>query len=528
MSQEQPALYNYDRKRRMLGLLAVFVIYGTMGYYIQALNIARPKIAAAFDSTWLFSWSVSLPALVGAFVTLIFGKLSDMYGRRIMLLVSVAFTLVGTIMCALSPNFYIMIGSMAFGSLGMGAVMPLVMAVIGDMYSPVKRSKWIGMLNIPMGIAALAGPYLGGKLPDTLGWPYVFWVAVPFLVLGLVLVPFGIPPLASRGIKHTIDVKGCVWSILASSTCIVGLSLAGNPYPWISAEIIGLLASSAIFWILFFRAEYRAKEPILDPLVLRNRSFNTVVTATFLFSFSQIAMMVYFPMFLQGVMGVSGTESGKIFMPFNFLMAFFGVPVGFLIARTRRYKWLYIFGFLILTLQMFGTLFLSADSAIGWCWMATIVGGLGLGAIPTVNTMAVQNAIPKRLLGAAMGALFFSLMLGIAISPAILGSAMNVTYKKTLALPEGLESLTDTATMASLQNPDALLNSKSLATLEDSFKKIGTGGDALFHKTVDAVRNAMESSLRRVFLLGAIAMLLAFLLITTIPEIPIGSGADPE
>lgn len=528
MIQEQPAPYNYDRKHLIVGLTAVFLIYGVMGYYIQALNIARPKIAAAFDSTWLISWSVSIPALIGAFVTLLYGKLSDMYGRRIVILACLLFSFIGTTLAGFSPDFYFLIAASCIAALGVGGIMPLIMAVVGDMFPPVRRSYWIGLLNIPMGIATLVGPYLGGKLTDTLGWSYVFWVTGPFLIIGLILVPFGIPKLESSGIKHKIDYKGCILSILASSTTIVGFSLAGNPYPWASLEIIGLLGISLIFWILFFRAEQRAKEPILDPTVLRNRSFFTVAVTTFLSSFGQMAMMVYFPMFLQGILGTSATLSGKVFTPFTVMMAFVGVPVGFLIGKTKRYKYLYILGFAIVTAQMFGTVFLTADSHIGWCWLSTFVGGIGLGAIPTVNTMVVQNALPKRLMGAAMGALFFALLIGIAVSPAILGSSMNSTYAKSLALPESLGELTDDATMASLRNPDALLNPRSMETLENSFKKMGENGDALFRQTVDAVRNAMESGLRRVFLIGAVTMLLAFLLILTIPEVPIGSGADPD
>jgi len=526
MSQEQPNSYSYDRKKRFWGLLAVFLIYGILGYYIQALNIARPKIASAFDSMDLFAWSVSIPALIGAFATLIGGKLSDMFGRRIVLLVCLIFAFIGTVLAAFSPSFLFLIVATSIGSLGIGAITPLVMAVIGDMYSPVQRSKWIGLVNVPMGIATIVGPYLGGKLTDTLGWNYVFWAAVPFLVLSIILIPLGIPKLSASGIKHKIDVKGCFLSILASSTTIIGFSFAGVTYPWMSLEIIGLFGVSLVFWILFFKTESRAEEPILDPSVLRNRSFATVAGSTFLSTFGQVAMMSYFPMYLQGVLGTTTTLSGWVFIPFTAMMSFVGVPVGFLIARTKRYKYLFVLGYAIATIQMFGTVLLTGDSHIGWCWLSTFVGGLGLGALPTVNTMVVQNAIPKRLLGAAMGALFFSLLIGVAVSPAILDSARNVTYKKSLSLPDGLDNLMDSETMVSLQNPDALLNPNSMSRLEEAFKNIEPEGDALLNKTVPALRNAFEASLRRVFLLGAITMFLAFLLILSIPEIPISNGAD--
>jgi MFS family permease len=354
------AQYHYDRKHIVYGLAAIFLVYGTMAYFIQSLSIARPRMAADLNGMSLYSWSVC------AFVTLIFGKFSDMYGRRVMLVISVIFALLGSVLSAFSPNFVLLIAASSIGALGTGAMMPLVFAVVGDMFPPVERSKWIGLLQIPMGIAALLGPSLGGWFADSLGWRYVFWSTVPLLTLCLILVPIGIPPLASRGVKRNIDVRGSILMTLASSTAIIGISLAGVNYPWASVQIIGLLCISLIFWILFFRTEHGVGEPILDPLVLRNRSFNTVAAASFLSFFGQMAMMMYFPMFMQGVQEISATRSGLIFTPYSVLMAFIGVPAGFVLAKWRRYKWMYIVGFGILTADMFGVIFLTQETPVLW------------------------------------------------------------------------------------------------------------------------------------------------------------------
>ena len=527
MPQEQVLHVDTSRKNVVLGLAAIFLVCGTMGYFIQALNIARPKIAAALDGMSLYAWSVSIPALVSAFTALIFGKLSDMYGRRIMFVISVAFALLGTVLCVFSTSFVFLIGAFAVANVGLGSSMPLGMAVLGDLFPPVERSKWIGLLNIPMGIAALCGPTLGGWFADTMGWSAVFWSIIPLLVLCLALVPF-VPSLTTGGTKRKIDVRGCVLAILASSTTIIGISLAGDLYPWMSKQVLCLLGASLVFWVLFFRVEYRVEEPVLDPLVLRNRSFNTVAVATLLSCLGQIGMMMYFPMFLQGILGISAVRSGLVFTPFSVLMAFMGIPVGFLIARTKRYKSLYVLGFFIVTVQMFGNLFFTAGIPVAWCVLAAAVGGLGLGAIPTVNTVIIQNAIPKRLLGAAMGAFFFCMLLGIAISPAILGSAMNATYAKGLKLPAELEQAADKEILESVRNPSALLSKTKMAELKHLFENKGSKGEDLFHQTVDAMRNAMEAGLKRVFLIGAITMLLALLLITTIPEVPLGSEEKSE
>jgi len=371
-----------------------------------------------------------------------------------------------------------------------------------------------------MGIAALCGPALGGWFADTMGWQYFFWSTVPLLILCLILVPIGIPPLATRGIKHKIDYSGCLLVTLASGTTIIGVSLGGVTYPWGSAQIIGLFAISLISWVLFFRVEFRAEEPILDPLVLRNRSFNIVALCNFLAFFGQMAMMMYLPMFLQGVQGISATRSGWIFTPYTFLMALVGVPVGFLLAKTRRYKWMYIVGFAILTATMFGVTQFSENTPELYSLLASTLAGIGLGAIPTVNTMVVQNAVPKRLLGASMGALFFCLMFGVAISPAILGAFERATFEKTLeaSLPDGLEHMT------ALINSQVLLSEPDMAVLENAFSDMGGEGAVLFQQTTDAIRSSMEASLRSVFWIGAVTMLLAFLLILTIPEVPIGEG----
>ncbi len=527
--QQQSTEYNYTGKQITLGLVAIFAVYGTMSYFVQTLNIARPKMAADLDGMSLYAWSVSIPSLFTAFATLIFGKFSDIYGRRIMLLISVIVCLIGTVLSAISPNFIFLIAASILGAGGSGAMMPLVFSVVGDLFPPSKRSKWIGLLNIPTGIFSLIGPTLGGWFVDNLSWRYLYWISLPLLVVCLVTVPIGVPSIksASRG---KIDVLGGILVAVAASTTIVGLSFAGDKYPWASVQIIGLLGVSLLFWILFFRAESRAEEPFVDPIVLRNRSFLTIAISGLFSFFGQMGMMMYFPMFLQGVQNMPAMKSGWIITPYSVLFSFIGVPVGFLLARSKHYKWMYIVGFAILTAVMFGVIFFTAETHFAWGVAAATLAGLGLGAVPTLNTMVIQSAVPKRLLGVAMGASFFNLMMGVAISPAILGSAMNAAYTRTLAvsLPEGLKQAVDETTMASLGNSRVLLSEPAMKALEGTFKKMGGNGEILFQKTVQAIRTSMEAGLRSVFWVSAITMLLSFLIIITIPEISLDAEARDE
>ncbi len=519
MSQSAQTEYGFTQKQVNLGLVAIFAVYGTMAYFMQTMNIARPKIAADLNGMSLYSLAVSIPSLVSAFVTLVFGKLSDIYGRRVMLLISVIFSLTGTLLGALSPNFIFLIVASMISALGTGAMMPLTFAVIGDLFPPEKRGKWIGLLRIPTGVFSLIGPTLGGWLVDNFSWRYIYWIALPLLVVCLLIVPKGVPALIHQGTKRKIDVLGCVLVAIASSTLIIGFSFAGDKCPWGSPQVFGLLLVSLVFWALFLRTENRVEEPILDPLVLHNRSFLTIATATLFSFFAQMGILMYFPMFLQGVQSISTMRSGQIITPYSVLMAFVGVPVGFLLGKGRKYKWMYVAGFGILTADMFAMTFFTEQTPILWSIVAVTVAGIGLGAVPTVNTMVVQNAVPKRLLGVAMGAIFFAIMMGVAIAPALLGSAMNASYEKALhrSLPQVLYRIADRDTLDSLNNPRVLLSQAAMDNLKTSFDRGGSEMRALFPETVNAIRYSLQTGLKAVFWLGAVTMLLAFLIICTIP-----------
>ena len=348
-----------------------------------------------------------------------------LYGRRTLLLGCIIVCLLGTVWSALSSTFVILIIARTFLSIGYGGFAPLCFSALGDMFEPVERSRWIGLLNLPAMIFSFFGPILGGWFVDNLSWRYIFWCGVPLLVAALLMVLFGL----SGRVQHTgsrMGGCGALLAAVASSTLILAFSMAGTLYPWSSAQVLGLLVWSAVFWVLFIKAEARADEPILDLQVLKNRSFITIASACFLSSFGMTGLVIYYPLLMQGVQGASATLTGQIISPGIVLMNFLGVPTGFIVARTKRYKWMFMMSYGLTMAVLFVLISFNAATPVSWGFVVITLSCIGMGSIPTLNTLVVQYAVPKRLLGVATGALFFSVMIGQAVAPAILGSALNI------------------------------------------------------------------------------------------------------
>jgi len=264
----------------------------------------------------------------------------------------------------------------------------------------------------------------------------------------------------------------------------------------------------------------------LDLQVLQNRSVLTISAACVFSAIGMIGIAIYFPLLLQGIQGVSATMTGKIITPSGILMGFLGVPTGFILARTKRYKWMYVLGYGLAMIAAILLVFFKASTPAYAALVVTVLSALGIGAMPTINTLVVQYAVPKKLLGVATSALFFFVMMGQSIAPAILGSALNMKYNSVLkaSIPAELAKLADQATMTSLGNPRVLLSQPAMTALRETLDK----NQELFDQTVSAIRTSMESSLRFVFIIGAVCMLLAFLTICTLPEISIDAKVEEK
>lgn len=470
MNLEQPG--QPARRKVAMGVLALFIAEFVSLLFVQARTIAQPGMIAEFNGMALLPWLIALPALGGAAGTLFFGKLSDIYGRRAMILLCIVIFSIGLGISARSTSMMSLVIAQAFMSIGHWPILPLCFAAAGDLFPPSQRAKWIGLLNIPIGFSALFGPVLGGVVAQSaLGWRGLFWGTIPLILAAGGLIAYALPDTA-QVVKPKVDVLGTFVMVAATTALILGFSWLGMP----DRRVIGalLLLISLAAWVAFIHIEKQAEAPILDPRVLFNRVFITAATAGLLSNFGSVAITGYSTIFVQQVMSVSPMVSGSMLTPYSVLVAFMGVPIGFRLAKTRKYRNLYIFAYAVLLIALLVMWRFTAITPIWLYILVTGLAGVGLGIIPTVNTVVAQFSVPKDLLGAAVGAVNFFQMIGISISPAILGFAQN-------SAP------------------------------------------------------GLEGGLKLVFLAGAVVIAVALLLVITIPEIPLdfrtyagGESVNPD
>ena len=449
--QNQPANH-----KAAIGLWAIFIAQFVSFLFINARNIAMPGIINDLDGMALFSWLIALPALAGAASTLLFGKLSDIYGRRAMLLLSIGIFIVGLGISTRATSMGFLVAAATFMSIGHFPIIPLCFSAIGDLFVPTERAKWTGLLSLPSGVAALIGPVLGGVIAESkFGWRGLYWGTIPLMLIAGGLVIIGLPRNVQK-IKPKMDIWGTCVMVFATATLMFGFSSLGASNRLGLGVILLVLSLAA--WVGFIQIEHRAEAPILDPQIFLNRTFMTAAGAGFLSFFGLLGIIAYSPIFVQSVMEINPTMSGSMLTPYTTIVAFVGIPAGFLLARTKRYKWMYNGGYAIATMAMFAMWRFTADTPVWLYVLVTAIAGFGLGALGMINTLVAQFAVPRRLLGVAVGAMFFFQMMGLVVAPALLGLAQSSA-------------------------PD------------------------------------LESGLKLVFLVGAVTMLMALLLILTIPEV---------
>jgi EmrB/QacA subfamily drug resistance transporter len=403
----------------ILGAILLALLLGALDQTI--VGVALPRIVADLSGTELYTWTVTIYLLTSTISVPFWGKLSDIYGRKSMLMTGIGIFLVGSMLCGLSQEMWQLILFRGIQGVGAGALFPVALAVIGDLFSPAERGKYQGLFAAVFGFSALIGPALGGFLTDTFSWHAIFYINVPVGLLSLVVIARVMPPLKREGAHHDLDVLGAAVFTAAVAPILIGLTNARDG-DWLAPEVGGLITIGLAILGLFLLVERRATEPIIPLHLFRGRTYSASIAATFFASFGFFAAIVFLPLYFQVVLGRSATESGYLTFPLLIGVIGSSVASGALISKTGRYKALILGALGLVGLGSFMMTNLAADTPypVLAAWMFVL--GLGVGPTLAAFTIVVQNAVQMRELGAATSSLTFFRQIGGSVGLAIAGS----------------------------------------------------------------------------------------------------------
>jgi EmrB/QacA subfamily drug resistance transporter len=517
--------------RRRIGFVLAAVM---LGMFLSALDqmlvsTALPTIIGSLHGMQHFAW-VATGYLLASMVSMpIWGKLSDAYGRKRFFILGMAIFITGSVLCGQSHSMTELILFRAFQGLGAGAMMPISQAIIGDIFPPARRAKWSGALMSVFAVSTIIGPLLGGWITDSsLGWRWVFYVNVPVGILALTFAAVALPSHVSLR-KHRIDYVGSAILVAAAVPLLLGLSLGGTTYPWRSWEIVGMFVFSALMWVTFYLREMRAAEPVINPRLFQNSIFSVSAAASALQSAAMFGAIMFLPLFVQGVLGKSATNSGAILMPLMLGAIVTSIGGGQIISRSGKYKVMVIIGFACTTTGAY----LLSRMGLATTWTTVmrdmIVMGLGLGIAMSAFTVIVQNQYPSHRLGEVTASLQFFRSLGSTIGLAVFGTVLNNQFaanmKTNLAGP-----LQKFSGSSKLDNPQVLLSPKANGDLHTLFLKAGAQGEQLYQSFMHAVRLSLGTAISDLFLLAAVIAAVGFVVVFFLREDPLRRthAIDPE
>jgi EmrB/QacA subfamily drug resistance transporter len=383
---------------------------------------ALPAIGKSLGGIDDLSWVVTAYLLAATATTPLFGKLSDIYGRRAVLLWAIGFFIAGSVACALAPTIWLLILSRALQGIGGGGLLPIAQTIIADLLSPRERPVVQGRTSLMFMTASILGPVLGGLFTDHLHWSLIFWINLPLGAVALVMTERALRNLPRNERRHQLDVIGAVLMVGAALSLMLALAWGGTHYPWMSLRIVTLFVCSAALWVLFALRLLTAREPFIPLVILHGRVTRNITVAAFFSIGTVIGVTIYTPLYCQTVLGVSASLSGLA------LIAYMGgATLGSLlsmriITRVTHYMRVPLVS-LIISIAALAAL--AVDP--GGLTLVEVVGllfllGCGLGPMYPVSTIVMQNVVKPHQLGTATGTLNFFRTLGGAIVVALFGA----------------------------------------------------------------------------------------------------------
>jgi EmrB/QacA subfamily drug resistance transporter len=483
--------------RLVFGGLLLVMLLAALDQTIVAT--ALPTIVGDLGGLDHISWVVTAYLLAQTAVTPLYGKLGDMYGRKVVLQFGLVVFLIGSALCGLSQSLDELIAFRALQGLGGGGLMVSAQAAIGDVVPPRERGRYTGLFGAVFGLASVAGPLLGGFLTSDFSWRWIFYVNLPLGIVAFFVLAATLPTVTER-VHHVVDYLGTVLLGSGLTAIVLAASLGGTSYAWGSPEIVGLTIAGVLLLVAFTFVERRAAEPVLPPRLLRNRVFVVTGAVGFVVGFALFGAVTYLPLFLQVVKGASPTGSGLQLLPLMGGLLITSIVSGQIITRTGRYKPFPIAGTAVMTLGLYLLSTMSPSSSRTSISLFMFILGLGLGMVMQVLILAVQNAVDYSDLGVATSGATLFRSIGGSLGTAVLGAifANRLTSELKRVLPAGAAAHSTTG---------GGVNPKQIAQLPPLLR--------------DGYLHAFTNALSTVFLVASAFAVAAFALSWFIRQLPL-------
>lgn len=431
LEELDPAL-ELPHRRKMEILFAVLLVVFLSALDQTIIGVALPRIVGDLGGTnELYTWVITSYLLTATITGVFYGKLSDIYGRRLMLLFGVSVFLVGSALCGLSWSIESLVVFRGIQGIGAGAIFPISLAIIGDLFSPRERGRYQGLFGAVFGIASVLGPLIGGFLTDSISWHWVFYVNMPLGAVSIFIVWRYLPTVHGEPPTRQLDYLGAVVFAIGVVFLLLGLTNKQTG-AWTDVGVGGFLLVAAAVTPVFLWIESRAAEPIVPLELFRVRNYWVTILATFLAAVAFFSAIVFLPRWFQFVEEVSPTESGLYLLPLTAGVIISSVGGGILVSRSGRYKWLASGALLLLSIGLLLHTRLDAGTDMPMLWLWMFVAGLGVGPTLSVFTIVIQASVPFSRLGVATGNLTFFRQVGASVGLALVGTIFADSFATRL------------------------------------------------------------------------------------------------
>lgn len=528
---ERPRYSKREIYSTMAGVLLVMLL-ASLDQTI--VDTAMPHIITDLHGFDLYTWVTTAYLLSSTVMVPIYGKLSDIFGRKPIFLIGVVLFLTGSALSGASQTMVQLVAFRAFQGLGAAALMPIAIAVVGDLFTARERGKWQGVTGSVFGLSAVVGPTLGGWITDHASWRWVFYVNLPVGIVALLVLIFLMPTLKSKRVgKAIIDYPGAILLAAGTIPLLLGFTWAGSKYAWLSPQTLGIFAGSiviiAIFIVYEAWREKNDRQPIIDPSMFKNRIFSVSVLITMITSMGMFGSAIFLPLFAQGVLGFSATESGLRLVPLMGGLIFSSIIAGLLVSRFGKYKWIAFVGMAITIGGSFLLVQLNINSTNLELIRDMIVLGAGLGFSMSLYTLIVQNALPNKLGQATSGLTFFR-SIGGTIAVAAMGSVLNSSYVPAFhnALPASLKAVLPASAIGTFDDPNVLLAPGIQEQFRAKLAAYGPAGQTIYNQLMQSVKVGLTEGVHNVFVFSMIIMVVGFFAIFFLKEIPLLGGKSKQ